>query len=41
MMSVKKTLKLRFLHMLWAAMIIILMIWLISVLECNLATPVY
>jgi len=41
MMSVKKALKIRFLHTLWVALIIILIVWLMSVLECNLATPVY
>ena len=41
MMSVKKTLKIRFLHVLWVAMIIMLVIWLMSVLECNMATPAY
>ena len=41
MMSVKKALKLRFLHTLWAALIIMLVIWLMSVLKCNMATPVY
>jgi len=40
-MSVKKALKLRFLHTLWVVLIIILMIWFMSILECNLATPVY
>jgi hypothetical protein len=40
-MSGKKVLKVRFLHMLWVAIIIILIVWLMSVLECNLATPVY
>ena len=41
MMSVKKALKVRFLHTLWAAMVIMLVIWLMSVLECNMATPAY
>ncbi len=41
MMSVKNALKIRFLHMLWAAMIIVLVIWLMSILECNMATPAY
>jgi len=41
MMSVKKALKPRFLHMLWAAMIIVLVMWLMSVLKCNMATPAY
>ncbi len=41
MMSVKKALKPRFLHMLWAGMIIMLVIWLMSVLKCNMATPAY
>jgi len=41
MMSVKNALKLRFLHMLWAALVIMLVIWLMSVLECNMATPAY
>ena len=41
MMSVKKVHKSRFLHVLWAAMIIMLVIWLMSVLECNMATPAY
>jgi hypothetical protein len=41
MMSVKNVLKVKFLHALWVALIIILMLWLISILECNLATPVY
>ena len=41
MMSVKNVLKVKFLHVLWVALIIILMLWLISILECNLATPVY
>jgi hypothetical protein len=40
-MSVKNVLKVKLLHALWVALIIILMIWLISILECNLATPVY
>jgi hypothetical protein len=40
-MSGKNILKAKFLHALWVALIIILMIWLISILECNLATPVY
>jgi hypothetical protein len=41
MMSVKNALKLRFQHMLWAAMVIMIVIWLMSVLECNMATPAY
>ena len=41
MMSVKNAHKIRFLHMLWVAMIIMLVIWLMSVLECNMATPAY
>ena len=41
MMSVKNALKPRFLHMLWAAMVIMVVIWLMSVLKCNMATPVY
>ena len=40
-MSVKNVLKVKLLHALWVALIIILMLWLISILECNLATPVY
>ena len=40
-MSVKKALKLRFLHMLWAAMVIMLVIWVMSILKCNMATPAY
>lgn len=40
-MGDKKALKVRFLHALWAAIIIVFVIWLMSVLECNLATPVY
>ncbi len=41
MMSAKKALKIRFLHTLWVAMIIMLVIWLMSVLKCNMATPAY
>ena len=41
MMRVKNALKIRFLHMLWVAMIIMLVIWLMSVLECDMATPAY
>jgi len=41
MMSVKKTLKLRFLHTLWVALIIMLAIWVMSILKCNMATPAY
>lgn len=41
MMGGKNTLKIRFLHTVWVALIIILMVWLLSILECNLATPVY
>ena len=41
MMSAKKALKIGFLHTLWAAMIIVLVVWLMSVLKCNMATPVY
>ena len=41
MMSGKNALKIRFLHMLWAAMIIMFVIWLMSVLECDMATPAY
>jgi hypothetical protein len=40
-MGEKKVLKVRFLHTLWAAIIILFVIWLMSILECNLATPVY
>ena len=40
-MSGKNVIKVRFLHMLWAAMIIMIVIWLMSVLECNMATPAY
>ncbi|MFC1792604.1 hypothetical protein ACFL3Q_03340 [Planctomycetota bacterium] len=41
MMSAKKALKIRFLHTLWVAMIIMLVIWIMSVLKCNMATPAY
>ena len=41
MMSVKNALKIRFLHTLWVVLIIMLVILLMSVLKCNLATPVY
>jgi len=41
MMSGKKALKLRFLHMLWAAMIIMLVILVMTILKCNMATPAY
>lgn len=41
MMSGKKVLKVRFLHVLWAAVIMVLVIWLMSILKCNMATPVY
>ena len=41
MMGGKKALKIRFLHALWVALIIILMIWIMSILECNLASPAY
>ena len=41
MMGGKNILKVRFLHMLWAAAIIMLVVWLMSVLKCNMATPVY
>ncbi len=41
MMSAKKALKIRFLHTLWVALIIMLVVWLMSVLECNMATPAY
>ena len=41
MMSVKKALKLRFLHLLWTAMIIMLVILVMTILECNMATPAY
>ena len=41
MMSAKKALKIRFLHTLWVALILMLMIWLMSVLKCNMATPAY
>ncbi|MHC4440792.1 MAG: hypothetical protein ACYS3S_25870 [Planctomycetota bacterium] len=41
MMSGKNALKIRFLHTLWVALIIILIVWLMSVLKCDLATPVY
>ena len=41
MMSVKNALKIRFLHILWIAMIIMLVILVMSVLECNMATPAY
>lgn len=40
-MRVKNALKIRFLHTLWVAMIIMLVIWLMSILECNMATPAY
>ena len=40
-MSGKNVIKVRFLHMLWVAMIIMIVIWLMSVLECNMATPAY
>jgi len=41
MMSVKNALKVRFLHTLLAALVVMLVIWLMSVLECNMATPAY
>lgn len=41
MMSAKKALKIRFLHTLWVVLIIMLVIWLMSILECNMATPAY
>jgi len=41
MMSVKNALKIRFLHILWIAMIIMLVILVMSVLKCNMATPAY
>ena len=41
MMSVKKAFKVRFLHMLWVALVIMLVIWLMSILKCNMATPAY
>ena len=41
MMSAKKALKIRFLHTLWVAMIIMLVIWIMSILECDMATPAY
>jgi hypothetical protein len=41
MMSGKNVLKVKIIHAMWVALIIILMIWLMSILECNLATPVY
>jgi hypothetical protein len=40
-MGGKNTLKIRFLHTVWVGLIIILIVWLMSILECNLATPVY
>ena len=41
MMSGKKALKIKFLHTLWVALIIMFVVWLMSILKCNLATPAY
>jgi len=41
MMSGKNALKIRFLHTLWLALIIMLIVWIMTVLECNMATPAY
>ncbi|MHC4557106.1 MAG: hypothetical protein ACYTFW_07660 [Planctomycetota bacterium] len=41
MMGEKKALKARFIKMIVAAVIIVLVIMLMSVLKCNMATPAY
>ena len=41
MMSAKKAIKARYLHTLWVALIIMFVVWLMSILECNMATPAY
>ena len=41
MMSRKKVLKAGYLHAIWVAVLFALALWLMSVLKCEMATPVY
>jgi hypothetical protein len=41
MMSGKKVLKAGYLHAVWVAALFAFAIWLMSVLECEMATPAY
>ena len=40
-MTIKKVLKNEHVHMLWAALIFVLMLLVLMAMECRLATPAY
>lgn len=41
MMHVKKMLKAEHLHAIWVAALLVFALWVMSVLKCEMATPVY
>ena len=41
MMSVKNTVRAKYLHVLWVVMLFIIMVLVMMLLECEMATPAY
>ncbi|MFC1637247.1 hypothetical protein ACFL5Z_20705 [Planctomycetota bacterium] len=41
MMSVKNTLRAKYLHVLWVTVLFIIMVLVMMLLECEMATPAY
>ncbi len=41
MMSTRKAIRIRYLHGIWVAALFVFVLWLMSVLKCEMATPAY